>query len=470
MVDDIFTPRGITAAVRAARGYVEYPGTNPTMGGRFPVPFERARSIVIEVDVRLGLPEHAAWLRAALREPGWIMPKHPVMPSHETFGSNPYAQLRPARALRMRASITHHHVKGTHTAHGWRQPLRPRERAWHEAGRHHVDQETGKVFLPVDGQHTHDDTLRAKYLLTPGDTGKRLDCHPSTEWGNAHRVFFSLEGTLKNDAIVSAGEAAFNVPSVTLWNVEEEEYEAEWETDAGGEVYLAGRAFMANELHDFAARLAGTPVVVVCDSDWAHNAAVRRQAFATVLALQTAGVPAVAAAPPEGRDLGWNHAVTGHRMRAKLGVDDFLAAGGRLGEMRAVVPVGVRGLQELRNRLRRRRRKHKAEAMTHVAEQLVMVATSDHVAEAASGRIAARLGMPSGRIAARLGMPQQTVTDHVNDLIEDGELEVLRESSRRLGIGSRWFTESRLVRVLGDVQGEYRELRVAEWLASRSAS
>jgi hypothetical protein len=57
-------------------------------------------------------------------------------------------------------------------------------------------------------------------------------------------VFFALEGVLKNDALLTAGEAVFNVPSVTLWQNawELEEFALEW--------------------------LRSVTVYVVVDSDW----------------------------------------------------------------------------------------------------------------------------------------------------------------------------------------------------------
>jgi hypothetical protein len=213
-----------------------------------------------------------------------------------------------------------------------------------------------------------------------------------------------------------------------------------------------------NELADFAARLAGIPVVVVCDSDWSHNAQVRAQAFAVVKVLQTAGVPAIASAPPEGRDLGWQHTVTGQRMRAKLGVDDYLGGGGRPGDMPAVEIIGVRGLRELQTRLRNKFKRPTAEAMTGVAGDLAMMATAENVAE-----------VRSGEMAERLGIPRQSVTRYVNHLEAVGEVELIREEERRRAANGLWYTQARQVRIRGDFQAETREWRVADWLAQEGA-
>ena len=138
--------------------------------------------------------------------------------------------------------------------------------------------------------------------------------------------FFVIEGTLKLDAVVSAGWPGIESGSVTLWDAYVEEPEAEWEIGDFGEVYLEGGMVGYSELEEFAHRyLQGVPTAVVCDSDWAENRLVRDQVNQAVALPAGCGVAAVGCAPPPGEHRGWTHPFTGQPMRAKLGVDDYLA-------------------------------------------------------------------------------------------------------------------------------------------------
>lgn len=62
-----------------------------------------------------------------------------------------------------------------------------------------------------------------------------------------------LEGTLKNDAVLSRGEAVFSVPSVTLWD------------------YRELQAFTRTFLE-------GKTIFIVPDADWFENSPVDRHA------------------------------------------------------------------------------------------------------------------------------------------------------------------------------------------------
>jgi hypothetical protein len=130
---------------------------------------------------------------------------------------------------------------------------------------------------------------------------KRLDVHPMAwkRWWKAERVYFVIEGVLKNDAVLSAiiredrPESVFNVPSVSLW--------------------------CADELPGFIEHLRGREVVIVPDADWYEKPQVLRHARMCQRYLQRRGVEAIIAAPP--RD----------RIKEDIkGVDDFLGAGGSL--------------------------------------------------------------------------------------------------------------------------------------------
>ena len=139
-------------------------------------------------------------------------------------------------------------------------------------------------------EHLHFHHRPAKYVLPPGAHGKRLDVPMPERIARANRVFFVIEGSLKTDAILSTGEVAFGVPSVTLWH--------------------------APELDDFIREmgLRGKQVVIVPDADWVKNPMVVMQAMMCRTYLRDRGVSgAIVAAPP---------------LDAQTkGVDDYLHAG-----------------------------------------------------------------------------------------------------------------------------------------------
>jgi hypothetical protein len=168
----------------------------------------------------------------------------------------------------------------------------------------------------------HPHRTKAKYLNfgdTKGDN-QRIDVHP---WAlgrirRASRVFFALEGCPKNDAIVSAGEAVFSVPSVTLWN--------------------------PRELRRFAREhLQKKLVIITPDADWHFNPQVDRQALLVRSCLRSEGVQAETAAPPVEADLpececkpvgrittGTTCAHCGGYLK---GIDDWLGAGGTIDDL-----------------------------------------------------------------------------------------------------------------------------------------
>ena len=141
------------------------------------------------------------------QRPGWVMPKHSLPGS--PFDS-PLAQLRPNKPVPM-PSWVHRHAD---------EPAGTLE--WHLASEKRQEEHAGYRSIGVDldrDLHTHYD--EAKYLLPPGPHGKRWDTHPrctKDQFLAAERVFLHLEGVLKLDSLVSAGEVGADVPSVTLWN------------------------------------------------------------------------------------------------------------------------------------------------------------------------------------------------------------------------------------------------------------
>jgi hypothetical protein len=174
-----------------------------------------------------------------------------------------------------------------------------------------------------EGLHTHRRT--AKYVLPPGPHGKRLDVPFLGGILDAEIVYFVIEGSPKTDAILSTGEAAFGVPSVTLW-------------DAGTKTDDRGRVVgpFAPELNAFIElthlrdkRL----VVIVPDADWVSNPMVITQAMLAREHLRSRGVRAVVAAPPL-----LAGAVIVDPVHGPLkGVDDWLRAGGSLDELTVLV-------------------------------------------------------------------------------------------------------------------------------------
>lgn len=156
----------------------------------------------------------------------------------------------------------------------------------------HVERWHGGV--DVVGRHAH--TRKRKDASV--NYAKRIDVHPFVlpMFEKAERVFFCIEGCIKADAVLSAGEAVFSVPSVTLWEAPED------------------------ELQEFAAvYLHGKTVIIVPDSDWHENGAVLTQAMLVRSALRRMSVRAIVAAPP--------NLDSPDPKKRKQGVDDFLVAG-----------------------------------------------------------------------------------------------------------------------------------------------
>jgi hypothetical protein len=272
--------------------------------------------------------------RIVRRSPGWLMPKHglPLYPD----GVIP--QLRPDRAVLV-DSRKRWHFHGS-LRNGW--PVFPSE-AGKRAGKHlpkaivltgdaallHIDRATGAQHDPLTGLGSHHGANQegvhfhldeAKYVLLGEGQCQRLDLPPEAAamLASARRVFFVLEGSLKTYAILSAGEAVFGVPSVTLWDSEEL---ARWI-----EVLQAVNPNMF--------------VYVVPDADWFLKPAVDRQALFVRSVIRNAGLPAEIVAPPvfQGQkqceckpvDLtrdGRSCSLCGGFLK---GVDDYLGAGGTI--------------------------------------------------------------------------------------------------------------------------------------------
>ena len=120
-------------------------------------------------------------------------------------------------------------------------------------------------------------------------------------------MFFGIEGCIKADAILSAGEAVFSVPSVTLWSCRE--------LRRFSRSYLAGRV-----------------VYIVPDADWHQNGAVMTQAMFCRTYLRKLGVSAHVAAPP--------------LESGQKGVDDYLGHGGTIKDLAVLERETPYGLAE----------------------------------------------------------------------------------------------------------------------------
>jgi hypothetical protein len=187
--------------------------------------------------------------------------------------------------------------------------------------RHIVNEHDG---VNTDDVHRHDPEA-GKYLFLPGSVEDRIDMHPraAAMLPTAEHVFFVLEGVLKNDAVLSAGECVFSVPSVTLWNPRE----IQW---------------FARE------HLQGKTVFVVPDADWIEKEMVDRFALtARTYLREVLGEDRafVAAPPPEFyRAMRLEAEARGERDPELKGVDDWLGTHGRDWAARERVRPGIEGL------------------------------------------------------------------------------------------------------------------------------
>ncbi len=220
---------------------------------------------------------------------------------------------------------------------------------------------------------------------------KRLDIHPAAvellEKARARggRVFFALEGCLKADSLLSAGEAVFSVPSVTLWS--------------------------ANELEPFVQQwLQGVTIFVLTDSDW-HNPDVAMQGLLCRDALREMGIEAYFAAPPSDR-------------QRKNGVDDFLQGGGKVNDIQVVLrepPANLGRWVRQQSWTRRDGERRNAD----VLEWITVHADKKH-----------RVQVPSSTIGRHTGHDPRSAGKAVVALVQAGALEPDEE----LYEGWNWYT------------------------------
>jgi hypothetical protein len=136
-------------------------------------------------------------------------------------------------------------------------------------------------------------------MFPSGESAKYIDCHPmAKEIIKKGRlpVYFSIEGSLNADAILSCGLPAISVPSVAMWH--------------------------AKNLSDFLEPLSKVPeLYIVCDSDWLTNPDVARFTRRARDWFANHGYLVRAMAPPIDQSL------------PKDGVQDFLGRGGNLEDL-----------------------------------------------------------------------------------------------------------------------------------------
>ena len=251
------------------------------------------------------------WVEKFAHSEGFVIPKHRV------FEHLPWIrpQLRPREPV-LEGTWRHNHSDNAVDATG--RPLSP---AALEAHRHSKNRAEEHVRVGPKREHEHKEV--AKYGIAPQkdmvladggrwffDDSKRLDHNPVSDFSLPGSVFFGIEGTPKNDAMVEwlrgHGRPAkvVNVPSVSTWRAPE----------------LA--LFALRHIRDW-------PVVIVPDADWSTNDEVIYHAENCALYLRLlCGVDAVIAAPPVGFG----------READDKGVDDFLGPSyeGSLDELHVV--------------------------------------------------------------------------------------------------------------------------------------
>jgi hypothetical protein len=312
---DVFTARGIrikeegpagdrARAVVSARGYTPYRGPEKDAApGRT---LDAGLADIEAVEPRLlslaspGAKRAGSFVRWVVRASdgvpggGWVMPRHSVLPDLE----NPMAQLRPHKKGGISQGPPRRHSHGQafrlwhRRSRKWVPLTISRER--HETGAEHVQPDGQPVQIehydPATGKGYHAHPRLAKYVLPPDDgtESKRLDRNPLTtdeDFRIADVVFFVIEGVLKTDAITAAGEAAFGVPSVTLWRAEPETDDMEgWP--------------LPTELERFIEHAIRGPIVIVPDADWRQKEDVILQAVECRDFLEELGCVVTIAAPP----------------------------------------------------------------------------------------------------------------------------------------------------------------------------
>jgi hypothetical protein len=396
-----FKEHAITPEVGFARPYDRYYAYDPS-------PVQRAFA---------GLPkpgQKGYMTRLARQDDGVVINRHRALPEL----SHVYAELRPDAPVRTGPPVWHYHPTvrtngdvpvipdgpsaGQELSKRRIYSLDAMQRNGHIARHKNSDDHAG-----VNNEAVHCHVPQGKYLFCPGrDYAKRLDVHPLALplFDRVGRVFFVIEGCIKADAVLSQGEAVFSVPSVTLWDAPELP------------------AFIDTYLQD-------KEVVIVPDADWYENGAVMTQAMLCRSFLRRHRIEALVAAPP----------IEGVKDGIK-GVDDFLAAGGKLSDL-VVIEREVEPLRLLKFLSGQRRtitwhdgreipwgplpgssRRDGRNRNAEVVEALAL--------HAVNGDYAA----PLRTIARVMNVPIKKVTRAVDDLLEYGAITVDKPLRTQSGV------------------------------------
>jgi hypothetical protein len=369
--DNVRTERGISEEIWEGRPYMRWPDPLTRDEWEYEIPDVSALS-----GAYFGLEgaQRRYMERLARQSPGWVIMRHPV-PGRDHV----YAEIRPDIKVETGPPVRHWHGTGDapeetnepgvsildYGSYAWAEHVRKvnkddsepdtdhaaredvhehidaakyvfppsgrREEPWvheHYRGRsgawykkhpealerhydnwHHKNPETVEWLVEGFGTYRiHKHTRRVKD--SDNNYAKRLDIHPMAleRLEAAETVFFGIEGCLKADAILSAiiregwNASVFSVPSVSLWE--------------------------ADELKEFAQTyLQSKLVIIVPDADWVDNRAVITQARKAEFFLRRrCGVRTYVAAAP----LIWEN---GKRKVEYKGVDDYLGAGRKLGDL-----------------------------------------------------------------------------------------------------------------------------------------
>ena len=462
---DVFRTRAVSAAVAEERGYRQY-GGRLGLDPIFEADFRYATESIVwpaRPNARYAwqreesVQTYRNWVAKKTKDgelTGWVMPKHSIPGS--AF-DDPLAQLRPDLPL-PREPLIHAHLD-----------LSPFELEVHLTSEKRQKQHE-VIGGDLDREHRHEN--EAKYLLPPGPYGKRWDTHPRCtpdRFLSAERVFLHLEGTLKLDALVSAGEVGIDVPSVTLWNRRRDDASEldfsvprpQWKGSGGGfwadwEEYGEEHAaeldefekMQTGELRAFLETHVQAPVIVVCDRDWRTNPRVTMEAFSLRDRVRSYGLQCVVAAP-------------GKRTKSK-GSDDFLYRGGRVDNLTVVEPLPrrARGWESFARDYRDGRGDSGRRRPSNVVEQDLAILDwyVTHATELGFVRRAVR------RIADRLPVGDKSVRRATLRLAEAGALaiegsyldpEAIRELRRRYATSEPREERTRslpLIRVREDLQ------------------
>jgi hypothetical protein len=284
----------------------------------------------------------------------------------------------------------------------------------------------------------------AKYVLPPGDWGKKIDLHPFA-WKliqKAKTVFFVIEGSLKNDSLISIGQASFCVPSVTLWRNPDLRALTHW--------------------------LRGKRIVIMPDADWCMKPQVIAQAMMCRTYLRSFGLAVCVAAPPlvVDRATGRSRVEVDPVFGELKAIDDYLAAGRDLYNIDVIereAPAATKVWARLNGD---RYRSDRFAGLVTALERLPLHADD-------SGQVIKSLSS----FATILGCGLETARRRIADLVEEG---ILLLEDGDTAASYQWENEDGLlcdydwderprVTLVEDFRATNRTLKLSEWIGEPPA-